>query len=223
MYTNPYEHLSGELEDAKLLQAGFQEKRCATGEVVLNYVVGPNNGPALLLIPAQMGTWESYKKVLVPLSEAFQVYALDIRGHGKSSWTPGNYSWATIGQDLAIFIDKAVQRKVFIAGNSSGGLLALWCAANLPDKVSGIILEDAPVFSAEMPRFKEKDRFVYNGLQHLVEKIGNVQDRDLAEYFRDLELPVSDRRTKRMPDWFVDWLSRRIKKVEQKHPGRPIE
>jgi pimeloyl-ACP methyl ester carboxylesterase len=223
MYTNPYEHLSGELTASKLIKAGFEEKSCDTGEVTLNYVVGPNNGPALLLIPAQMGTWESYKKVLVPLSKTFQVYALDIRGHGKSSWTPGNYSWKVIGQDMEIFINQVVQRKVFIAGNSSGGLITLWCAANLPDRVLGIILEDTPVFSAEMPRFKERDRFVYKGLQSLVEKIGNVHNRDLAEYFRGLELPVSDKKTKRMPDWFVEWLSKRIKKVEQRHPGRPIE
>lgn len=38
-----------------LQRAGFQEQACATNEVTLNYVVGPNNGPALVLIPAQIG------------------------------------------------------------------------------------------------------------------------------------------------------------------------
>lgn len=123
MYKNPYEHLVEPI-DPKLKAAEFGEQHFKANQVNINYVVGPNNGPALVLIPAQMGTWESYRKVLIPLSKDFQVYAVDIRGHGKSSWTPG-------------------------------GIIALWCAANVPERTAGIILEDAPMFSAEMPRFKQ--------------------------------------------------------------------
>ena len=168
-YNNPYEYLSGKLENKKLINAGFSEKTYDTGTVKLNYVVGPKNGPSLLLIPAQMGMWESYKKVLIPLSKIFKVYSIDIRGHGKSTWTPGYYSWKIVGGDLKMFIENVIKEKVIISGNSSGGILALWCAVNIPEYVSGIVLEDAPIFSAEMPRFKEQDRFVYNGLKHLVE------------------------------------------------------
>lgn len=146
MYENPYQYLSGNIGDKKLIRAGFEEKLYDTGQVKLNYVVGPDNGPNLLLIPAQMGTWESYGKVLIPLSQQFKVYAIDIRGHGKSSWTPGDYSWSTIGQDMRSFIDNVVQGKVIISGNSSGGIIALWCAANLGSEVAGIVIEDAPVF-----------------------------------------------------------------------------
>ncbi len=49
-YKNPYEHLSGKLNDRKLIAAGFSEKTYDTGNVKLNYVVGPNNGPSLLLL-----------------------------------------------------------------------------------------------------------------------------------------------------------------------------
>lgn len=55
MYKNPYTHLSGEIDDKKVSQAGFQERQFDTGEVTLNNVVGPNNGDPLILIPAQMG------------------------------------------------------------------------------------------------------------------------------------------------------------------------
>jgi len=34
-------------------RAGFRERLFNTGEKYLNYVVGPNNGPALMLIPGQ--------------------------------------------------------------------------------------------------------------------------------------------------------------------------
>jgi pimeloyl-ACP methyl ester carboxylesterase len=199
-YTNPYEHLSGTVD-----------------------LVGPDNGPPLVLVPAQIGTWESYQRVLVPLSRQFHVYALDVRGHGKSSWTPREYSWERIGADMTAFLTELVRAPAIVSGNSSGGIIALWCAANLPDQVAGAILEDAPVFSAELPRFRDRDRFVYQGLQHLVQALGDLGDRDLADYLRGQTLPVSETRERRVPGWFVAWLSGRIRAFQARHPGRPVD
>lgn len=207
----------------ELARAGFAERRLDTGEISLNYVEGPNNGIALVLIPAQMGTWESYAKVLVPLSRSFQVYAVDVRGHGQSSWTPGDYSWASVGRDMTAFMGQVVKRRAILAGNSSGGLIGLWVGANLLDYTAGVVLEDAPVFSAEMPRFKEQDRFVYNGLAHLVEAIGDPKNRDLADYLRGQEVPTKSGRVRRVPNWFVNILSGLIRRYEKAHPGQPVD
>lgn len=205
-------------------RAGFEECRFDTGEIEINYVIGPNSGTALVLIPAQMGTWESYRRVLLPLARTFQVYSVDIRGHGKSDWTTGNYSWESIGRDMSAFLRQVVGRPAIISGNSSGGLIALWLAAHFPALVAAIILEDAPVFSAEMPRFRDEDRFVYRGLQHVVEVLGDFQKRDLADYFRGQVLPVEEgRRERRVPDWFVSILSRLIRRYEKAHPGEPVD
>lgn len=208
----------------ELKNAGFSEHRFNTGEIQMNYVAGPNNGPALLLIPAQTGIWESYQKVMIPLSKKFQVYVVDIRGHGGSDWTTGDYSWASVGRDMTAFMKQIVKRPALISGNSSGGVIALWMAANIPEWVSGIIFEDAPIFSVEMPRFRDQDRFVYQGLKHLVENIGDPKNRDLADYFRGQELPVNEgRRVKRIPDWFVSILSKLIRRYEKAHPGQPVD
>lgn len=216
MYKNPYEHLSGTIDRPEITEAGFRERQHNTGDIHLNYVEGPDNGPALVLIPAQMGTWESYHKVLVPLSRHFHVFAIDVRGHGKSSWTPGDYSWQSIGKDMRAFLQQVVKVPAIISGNSSGGLIALWCGANVPELVAGVVLEDAPVFSAEMPRFKEQDRFVYNGLVHAVEALGDLEHRDLADYFKDQELPVSATRSKRIPGWIVRFLSKSSNKRKRR-------
>ena len=222
-YENPYLHLAGSLTDATLLKAGFKEKIYDTGEVRLNYLVGPERKKKLLLLPAQMGNWESYRKVLLPLSGYFQIFCLDIRGHGKSSWTPGAYSFAIIGRDLESFIENVVQGPLAVAGNSSGGLLALWCGANLGSRIEGLLLEDAPLFSAEMPRFKERDRFVYRGLEHLVQTMGDVKNKDYGAYFSGVEMPVSENRTKRMPGLFVRHVVSQIRDFQKKYPNRPIE
>jgi pimeloyl-ACP methyl ester carboxylesterase len=170
----------------------FTEQTCYTGEVMLNYVVGPNNGPPLLLLHAQTGSWESYLKVLEPLAQRFHVYAVDIRGHGKSSRTPGHYDWNTIGYDLRFFLKKVIQQKTIISGNSSGGLIALWLAAFVPELVAAIVLEDAPLFSAEMPRFRERDKFVFKGLRNLVETMEDKRGNPV-EFISTSFVPVMER------------------------------
>lgn len=221
-YANPYDRLSGTIDLPRIVAAGFEERHFEAGTATINYVVGPDNGRPLVLIPAQTGIWESYQRVLVPLSRTFRVFAVDVRGHGKSSWTPGAYTWNTIGSDMAALLADVVQTPAIISGNSSGGLIALWCGANVPDLVAGVVLEDAPVFSAEMPRFRDEDRFVYRGLQHLVAVLGDVEHRDIADYLRQT-LPVSEIRQKRVPGWFVSFMSRRIAAFQARHPGMPVD
>lgn len=207
----------------KVRRAGFQERDFQRGAVRLNYAEGPANGPPLVLIPAQMGTWESYARVLPALSRRLHVFAADVRGHGGSSWTPGDYSWASVGADLRAFLAQVVGRPAVVAGNSSGGVVALWLAAHIPDLVAGIVLEDAPVFSAELPRFRDRDRFVYQGLEHLVAALGDVENRDLADYFRDQVLPTKGGRVRRVPGWFVRFLSGAIHRRQKAHPGEPVD
>src|SRR5512141_1548514 len=114
---------------------GFKELRFTTGEVTLNYVVGPDKGLPLLLIPGQMESWQGYKCVLPELSKTFQVFVPDLRGHGKSTWTPGRYSYNICGNDLQCFIQQVIHRPTLVAGLSSGGVLAIWLAAYAPEDV----------------------------------------------------------------------------------------
>jgi pimeloyl-ACP methyl ester carboxylesterase len=204
-----------------LSRLGFQHEFADLDGVTLSYVRGPAAGLPLVLVPAQMGTWTTYAKVMPALAEHLTVYVVEVRGHGNSSWTPGDYTWDSVGGDLRLFLQRVVRRPALVSGNSSGGVLALWLAANAPLLVSGVVLEDAPIFSVEMPRFAERDRFVYHGLEHIVQVLGDRENRHLADYFRGQELPVSRHRTKRIPGWFVDVLDRRVTRYERAHPGRP--
>ena len=108
---------------------GFTEKKFDTGEVVLNYVEGPDNGPPLLLIPGQMESWQGYKPVLPALSERFHVFTVDVRGNGKSTWTTGHYSYNECGNDLRIFLYDVIGEPAVVSGLSSGAVLTVWLAA----------------------------------------------------------------------------------------------
>jgi alpha-beta hydrolase superfamily lysophospholipase len=68
----------------------YPEHLVDLGEVRLNHVVaGDPARPALLLIPAQTESWWGYEAAIGLLSNHFQVYAVDLRGQGRSTWTPG--------------------------------------------------------------------------------------------------------------------------------------
>ncbi len=150
------------------LQAGFKEKSATLEDgSVINYGEGPKNGPALLLIHGQSGAWEDYAAVLPKLSKEFHVLAVDCYGHGKSSHIASLYSCEANGKALIWFMKNVIGEMCFVSGHSSGGVLTAWLAANAPEQVKGIVLEDPPLFRVTPEEMQEgtscfvwKDTFV---------------------------------------------------------------
>lgn len=122
-----------------LIKAGFEEHKFDTGEVIMNYVTSPSADLPLVLIPGQAMSWGNYQLVLPKLSGHFEVYAVDLRGHGKSGWTPGAYTFNNLGRDITTFIDRIVGRPAIVSGHSSGGVLAVWLGAYAAKKVHAVI------------------------------------------------------------------------------------
>ncbi|MEV4189236.1 alpha/beta hydrolase [Streptosporangium canum] len=218
-YRNPFEGQREPLPP-ELAKAGFRQEFAQFDGVLISYVRGPEAGVPLLLVPGQMSLWSSYRRVMARLARRFTVYAIDVRGHGNSSWTPGDYSWDSAGTDLARFLRQVVGRPAIVSGNSSGGILALWCASRVPEHVAAIVLEDPPIFSVEMPRFRDRDRWVYGSLAHTVQVLGDLDHRRVTDIYRQ-EIPVAETKTIRMPDRFVDFLDRRVTRYRRRHPDRP--
>jgi pimeloyl-ACP methyl ester carboxylesterase len=129
----------------------YPEKQVDLGEISMNYAVAGNaDKPALLLIPQQTESWWGYEAAFDLLKDDFQCFAVDLRGQGRSSWTPGRYTLDIIGGDLVRFIDLVVKRPVIVCGNSSGGVLAAWLAAwAKPGQIRGALVEDAPLWAIE--------------------------------------------------------------------------
>jgi pimeloyl-ACP methyl ester carboxylesterase len=170
---------------------GFSELRFTTGDVTLNYVAGPDNGPALLLIPGQMESWQGYKRVLPRLSQRFRVFVPDLRGHGQSTWTPGHYAYNICGEDLRAFIREVIRQPVIVAGLSSGGVLAIWLAANAPDDILAVIAEDPPIFSSIWPRINE-EKYLSHSFKTAVDVLGPDKpgERDVLEYLARVGAPA---------------------------------
>jgi len=129
----------------------YAEHSADLGEITMNYVVsGAETKPALLLIPGQTASWWSYEQAIGLLDKDFQVYAVDLRGQGRSTWTPRRYTLDNMGNDLARFIALVIKRPVVVSGNSSGGVLSCWLSAfAMPGQIRGACLEDPPLFASE--------------------------------------------------------------------------
>lgn len=131
---------------------GYPELTVDLGEVVLNYAVtGPELAPALLLIPGLVESWWAFEPVMKLLENEFRIYAIDKRGQGRSSQTPGRYTLDNWGNDANRFIEHVIERPALVAGSSLGGLAAAWLAAYAsPGVVRAVYLEDVPLFTSEL-------------------------------------------------------------------------
>lgn len=109
---------------------------------------GAPGAPPLLLLHAlgeDSGDWDT---VAPALARNRRVYALDLRGHGRSDW-PGEYSLELMRTDVIRFLDALGLGRVDVVGHSMGGIVAHLLAAEQPERVARLVLEDV---SAPRPR-----------------------------------------------------------------------
>ena len=130
----------------------YPEELVDLGEVQLNIgTAGTPDRPALLLLPGQTESWWGYESAMDRLAPHFQVFAVDLRGQGRSSRTPGRYTFDNMGNDLVRLIAFHIRRPVVVAGQSSGGVLAAWLSAFAPPgMLRGAFYEDPPLFASEL-------------------------------------------------------------------------
>ena len=131
---------------------GIAEQLVDLGEIEMNYAsVGHAGSPALLLIPGQTESWWGYEAAMLSLSEHFEVFAVDLRGQGRSTRTPGRYTLDNIGNDLVRFVDEVIGRPTLVSGLSSGGVLSAWLSAYAkPGQIVAACFEDPPLFASEV-------------------------------------------------------------------------
>ena len=144
------------------------------------YLEGPNNGPKLLLLHGQQVSSYDYAKVLPGLSKEFHVFALDYYGHGHSSKNPDKYNAVIIGDNIGWFLKNIIKEKAYIAGHSSGALLAAYVSAREPDLVIATVLEDGPFFST-LPGRAEKT-ISWLGFKNMHDYLNQNETDSFMEY-----------------------------------------
>jgi pimeloyl-ACP methyl ester carboxylesterase len=147
--------------------------------------------PPLILLHATGFLARLWQPIAETLATRFDVYALDMRGHGDSdkpkpvgsSQEPGAsedpYQWRNLVDDLRAFLDMFALRAVSIVGHSSGGAAAAYLAAAQPEYVSRLALFEPIIFPLDfMPpadrrndlaEAARKRRMVWSNADEIVE------------------------------------------------------
>jgi pimeloyl-ACP methyl ester carboxylesterase len=105
--------------------------------------------------------WQEYLSLIPSLSQRWHIYALDLRGNGKSGWVAGNYRLEDFTEDNVEFV-KQLNAPTVLIGHSIGGVIALMVAARCPEKVKALIIEDPALTLDNYKRIIDSSRDMFS-------------------------------------------------------------
>jgi 3-oxoadipate enol-lactonase len=112
----------------------------ANGILTHAAVDGPPHAPAVVFANSLGTDLRIWNAVAARLGPRIRAIRYDMRGHGLSEATPGDYSMATLADDLAALLDALRVRGAVVVGLSVGGLVAQALAARRPELVRALVL-----------------------------------------------------------------------------------
>lgn len=166
----------------------WSERTVLGADVPLNLASGPDSGPPLLFLHGVTRCWQDYLGITGPLLQRWAVHSLDLRGHGRSGRASGNYLARDYVADVSRLLQTRFPRRAVIYGHSLGGLIALATAAQAPQVVRAIILEDppGPEFLAQLQ--KSPFHALFQGVKSLAGK--RLPLPEMAERLGAIEMPA---------------------------------
>ena len=157
-----------------------QERTFDTGVVRLNYLdQGPATAEPLVMLHGGAWRWQEYLSLIPRLSRRWHIFALDLRGNGRSTWAPGAYRLEDFADDTSAFIEQLNARAVLV-GHSIGGVIALMVAARCPDRVKALVIEDVPLTLDHYRGFIDESRGLFRQWLDLKRAARSEQDLALA-------------------------------------------
>jgi 3-oxoadipate enol-lactonase/4-carboxymuconolactone decarboxylase len=137
---------------------------------------GPETAPVLMLahsLGQDHGMWDAQAG---DLSSHFRVLRYDIRGHGASGVTPGDYRIEQLGGDALALADALGIERFAFCGVSLGGMIGQWLAANAAGRVTAAVLANTSP-RADAARMETRRKDVLSG------GMAAVADAVMARFF----------------------------------------
>src|SRR5690554_6843100 len=94
------------------------------------------------------GNWAWHAR---ELSSEYEVYAFDLRNHGRSPWSD-THDYPAMAEDVAETMESLGLSSAHILGHSMGGKVAMQLALTQPERVRSLVVVDiAPVTYPDGP------------------------------------------------------------------------
>ena len=99
------------------------------------------SGTPLVVVHGLYGSSDNWINIGKRLAEKHTVYMIDQRNHGRSPFSDV-HTFNSMRDDLAEFFESHNIEKATLLGNSMGGKVAMWFAADFPEKVEKLVIAD---------------------------------------------------------------------------------
>lgn len=109
------------------------------GGVNLYYAVQGEGTPIVFIHPPLL-TSENFRYQSAELFHGYKIITFDIRGHGRSQYSPKPITYHLITEDITRILDHLGIKKVFLCGYSTGASIALQFMLSYPERALGAIL-----------------------------------------------------------------------------------
>lgn len=109
------------------------------GDLEVHYLE-EGRGQPLLLLHGGTATASSWGEAMPRMADRYRVFALDTRGHGKTSNPAQKLSYAQFADDVAGFIAALGLKRPLIVGYSDGGQTALEFGLRHPGKAGALVM-----------------------------------------------------------------------------------
>ena len=123
--------------DATEIERGYVE--VPSGRI--SYLRAGQGHPLVLLHSLALAA-EMWLPVLGDFLDGFEVIAIDLRGHGKSSYDGADFSIGDLSDDVRLVMDSLNVKRAHFLGLSMGGCVAIHFAATNPSYVERLALCD---------------------------------------------------------------------------------
>ena len=105
---------------------------------------GQNDGTPVICLPGLTRNSRDFEQLANYLADRRRVLTIDFRGRGFSDHDPNwrNYHPGTYVDDAWTLLDQLDIRSVIVVGTSLGGLCAMVMAAQHPERLAGVVMND---------------------------------------------------------------------------------
>lgn len=152
----------------------WNETWCDSGEGRLRVMIGPETGPPALLLHGVTRSWKDWLSIAPVLSNRWQLYCIDFRGHGASERTPGRYLVKDYVRDARAVLEQSIGRPSIVIGHSLGAMVAASVSDGRSVEVMGVVLEDPPFDTLSGRIFQTPYLSQFTGVQAVLKECKDV-------------------------------------------------
>ncbi len=153
---------------------------------------GGEGKPPLVILHGLFGSSRNWTSAGKLLARSFEVFALDMRGHGDSPFAPPpmrDYSFKTMASDVRAWLSARGVNHPILLGHSLGGKVAMRLAVDQPKLVRALVAADIaprdypPHHTVAFAAMRSLDLAALNSRQEAEQKLrALLNDENLARF-----------------------------------------